>query len=158
MARLQDECKPQVIKKDGKSQIVMSEAFKVLRRLHKVKFNVNHRGKMGDPKVYTIKAVIWNSAQYGTEGAHSKTITFDKKNRDNGTTKRITIFQYFLEQYNIRLQYPNLPILETTKGALFPFEVCNIASHQRYLFKLDPQQASNIFPLLRLITTHADLI
>ena len=124
----------------------MSDAFKVLRRLNKIKFLVNHRGKVGDPKIYTGKGLVWDIAKYGPEGGNSKTITFEKKNRQTGQSKRISIYDYFNEEYKIRLQFPNLPILETSKGSYFPLELCNIASHQRYQAKLDPQQVSVEIP------------
>ena len=154
MGRLQEECRPQMIKKpNGSTDYAPSDAFKVLRRLSKIKFLVNHRGKMGDPKMYTGKALVWNVAKYGPQGANAKTITFTQKNRETGQSKEISIYDYFYEQYKLRLQFPHLPVLETSKGSFFPLEVCNIASYQRYQFKLDPQQTA---AMIKIAVTRPD--
>lgn len=144
MNRLATECKPiRSQRSDGTTIIAMSEAFKVLRRLVRLKFRVNHRGKLGSPKVYTIADLVWNVPKYGAEGANSTNATF--KMRDGSTP---TVAQYFHDRYGIRLQYPYLPMIETSKHEYYPMEVCNLIDHQRYPFKLDPTQVSYILYLL----------
>ncbi|RYO84000.1 hypothetical protein DL766_001866 [Monosporascus sp. MC13-8B] len=143
MLQLAEACKPEVKKnKDGLTEYDMSEAFKLLhRRMIKLKFQVNHRGKIGQPKIYTVKRLVWEPRKYGAEGGNARTITFEKRQPD-GTTTPTSVFKHFMDQYNIRLRWANMPIIETTRGAFFPLEVCNVASHQRYQFKLDPQQTA----------------
>ncbi|RYP13690.1 hypothetical protein DL765_006772 [Monosporascus sp. GIB2] len=143
MLQLAEACKPEVKKnKDGQTEYDMSEAFKLLhRRMTKLKFQVNHRGKIGQPKIYTVKRLVWEPRRYGAEGGNARTITFEKRQPD-GTTTPTSVFKHFMDQYNIRLRWANMPIIETTRGAFFPLEVCNVASHQRYQFKLDPQQTA----------------
>ncbi|KAI0814058.1 Piwi domain-containing protein [Xylaria sp. FL0064] len=117
-----------------------SEAFVLLRRLHKVQFVVKHRGKMHEEKKYTIKQIYFDE-RYGRDGAHSQNVTFVKRMPD-GSEKEISVYQHYREAYNFQLQYPKLPLIQTTRGAFFPMELCNIANFQRFQFKLDPVQTA----------------
>ncbi|KAI8626209.1 Piwi domain-containing protein [Xylariaceae sp. FL1651] len=128
--------------KQGRFSIVQSEAFGLLRRLHKLRFTVEHRGKMNEKKVYTIKYILFDE-KYGKEGAHSRNVTFAKKMPD-GTIKETSVWQHYFDTHQLRLQFPNLPIIETTRGALFPFELCNLERFQRYIYKLEPEQTSKM--------------
>lgn len=119
-------------------KIIPSEPFTFLRRLHKLKFNVNHRGKIGEPKIYTIKRIMFDT-KYGLEGATSKTVTFEKELED-GSKQNISVFEHYRQRWNIRLEFPNLPLVESARGGFFPMELCNIINHQRYTFKLNPHQ------------------
>ena len=57
----------------------------------------------------------------------------------------VTVQQYFQRKHNIRLQYPQLPLVEMTKkGTHFPMELIYIKEHQRYPFKLDEKQTANM--------------
>ncbi|KAI0968439.1 Piwi domain-containing protein [Xylaria arbuscula] len=123
---------------DGKPG--QSEAFRLLRRLWKLKFVVRHRGKEQQKKIYTIKSIIFDE-KYGQEGGHSKNITFQKRMPDDSEQETI-VYDYYLEKYSIRLQYPKLPLIETTRGGFFPLELCNVADFQRYPHKLDPAQTA----------------
>lgn len=134
MNRLASECKP---RKQG-DVIVMSEPFKALRRLQRLKFVVNHRGKFGDPKIYTVKNLVWDVKKYGAQGATSKTVTFRKKD----ATQDISLFDYFMTKYQVYMEHEDMPIVETSRGGMFPLEVCNLLDQQRYPFKLDPNQVS----------------
>ncbi len=140
MNQLAAACRPIVkTEKDGQRRIVASEAFVLVRRLAKLKFQINHRGKMDQPKTYTAKRLIWEPEKYGADGANSTNVTFSKK---DGT--QTTVLQHFLDRWKFRIQWPTLPVMETSKGAVFPLEVCNVINHQRYQFKLDPTQVSDI--------------
>ncbi|RWA07022.1 hypothetical protein EKO27_g8075 [Xylaria grammica] len=119
-----------------------SEAFSLLRKLHKLKFVVKHRGKDNREKMYTIKRIIFDE-KYGRDGGHSQNITFQKRMPD-GSIKETSVWKHYEETYKFRLRYPKLPIIETTRGALFPMELCNVAEFQRYPFKLDPAQTANM--------------
>lgn len=58
---------------------------------------------------------------------------------------RVTIQAYFQRKYNLRLQYPQLPLVEMTKkNCCFPMELVYIKEHQRYPFKLDEKQTANM--------------
>ena len=57
----------------------------------------------------------------------------------------ITIEAYFNRKYNIRLQHPELPLVEMTKkNVLYPMEFVHILPNQRYPFKLDERQTANM--------------
>ncbi|KAI2631219.1 Piwi domain-containing protein [Xylaria nigripes] len=144
--------------KNGREILVQSEAFGLLRRLHKVKFNVKHRGKQQDEKLYTIRHFIW-ADYYGPDGAHSKNVKFDKKMPD-GSVKSTSVYDHYKETHNFGLQFPWLPIIETTRGGLFPMELCNIADHQRYPFKLNPSQTASMikFAVTRPPKRRADIL
>ncbi|CAJ2509448.1 Uu.00g144740.m01.CDS01 [Anthostomella pinea] len=128
--------------KAGNPVWIQSDGFRHLRRIYKLRFVVNHRGKLGDPKVYTVGKLLFDQ-KYGEEGAHSKAVFFNKRQKD-GTTKNVSVWQYFWETYHLRLQYPSLPIMESTRGALFPLEVCNVSKYQRYSFKLSPDETAQM--------------
>ncbi|KAI1210063.1 Piwi-domain-containing protein [Annulohypoxylon truncatum] len=126
----------------GKWQILPSEAFVFLRRLTKLKFTVSHRGKIGEPRVYTVKRVMFDT-KYGTDGANAKTVTFMKEFED-GHTEETTIEKHYKDRWNFILRWPRFPIVETPQGHKFPMELCNLVYHQRYNYKLNPQQTSEM--------------
>lgn len=69
----------------------------------------------------------------------SRTYKFDLKNKQTGKVEPNTsVFDYFKRQYNIHLEHPDLPVIETTKkGVVYPMEVCHMMGGQRYPYKLD---------------------
>ncbi|KAI0439155.1 Piwi domain-containing protein [Xylaria telfairii] len=142
----------------GREVHVQSEAFSLLKRLHKVKFIVKHRGKMQEEKRYTIKRIIFDE-KYGREGAHSQNVTFPKKMPD-GTERETSVWQHYQERYNFRLQYPKLPIIESTRDGFFPMELCNVAAFERYPYKLDPTQTASMikFAVTRPPVRKADIM
>ncbi|OTA96575.1 hypothetical protein M434DRAFT_8770 [Hypoxylon sp. CO27-5] len=129
----------------GQWKIVPSEAFAFLRRMTKLKFTVNHRGKEGRPRIYTIKSLVFNP-DHGTDGSNSKNVTFEKQMED-GSKKSVSVYQHYVDRWGFTLQYWRLPIIETPKGDLFPMELCNTVPHQRYHFKLNPKQTSDMIKL-----------
>ena len=137
--RLADELKPVVTKDASGNEVYsMSETFKVLRKLHRIRFIVTHRGKSVQDKEYTLKSFAW-SHRYGKDGGNAKNVTFEMRQED-GKTRQISVFDYFQERYDIRLQHWRLPIMETARGGLFPMEVCFMPRYNRYPFKLDSWQ------------------
>ncbi|KAI0448637.1 Piwi domain-containing protein [Xylaria acuta] len=141
-AQFAKKLEPIPINKEGRTVPGQSEAFTLLKKLHKLKFTVKHRGKMNENKIYTIKRIIFEEC-YGKEGGHSQNVDFQKKMPD-GTFRRTTVWQHYQEAYQFRLQYPKLPIIETTRDGMFPMELCNVADFQRYPFKLDPVQTASM--------------
>ncbi|KAI1826647.1 Piwi domain-containing protein [Xylaria intraflava] len=126
--------------KQGREIYLQSDAFALLRRLLKVRFHVRHRGKQNDKKVYTISSFVCGP-EYGPDGAHSQNVKFDKKMPD-GTIKETTIWQHYYETYELRLEYAKLPIIRTTRGGMYPLELCDIVPDQRYPYKLTPEQTA----------------
>lgn len=139
MTRLPDLLEPS-LEKDGKGGDVLmpSEAFRALRKLHKIRFFVSHRGKMADQKSYCVKQFVFDPS-CGPKGANAKTFQFTKKSGEV-----TTVFDHFMKQYGIRLQHWRLPLIETTRAGVFPLEVCTPELFQRYPFKLDPDQTSRM--------------
>lgn len=102
--------------------------FKRLSRFVKgLRIQVMHRG-VKQPK-YSIKQLV---------SATPATSHFE---RDGET---ITVKDYFLQQYNIRLAFPNLPCVLVGRDVLLPMEVCSILPGQRLARKLDERQTSEM--------------
>ena len=86
-------------------------------------------------KTYVVKSILPTSARH---------TFFQRIDKDTGVIKKISVLDYYLKQYNIRLQRPALPVVETSKGTQYPMEFCSIVKGQRYPFKLNDFQTSNM--------------
>jgi hypothetical protein len=77
---------------------------------------------------------------------HAKNYYFDWKQRNgnNVTVTNISVYDYFLQKYNVRLEFWNLPLIETTRDGFFPMEVCILNPNQRYQYKLSPDQTASM--------------
>ncbi|KAJ8109037.1 hypothetical protein ONZ43_g6248 [Nemania bipapillata] len=144
--------------RQGRVSPGQSEAFCLLRKLHKLKFIVKHRGKMNEEKVYVVKRIIFDE-KYGKDGATSQNVTFNKKMPD-GTFQETSVWKHYLDTYKFRLQYPRLPIIETIRDGFFPMELCNVADFQRYPYKLTPTQTASMikFAVTRPAQRKADIV
>ena len=102
------------------------QALKKLRKVHVV---AQHRG--GQPDELVIDNFVYKSAR-------------DYKFEKDG--KMISIYDYFAKQYNIRLSYPNLPLVKATRGknTIIPMEVLKIMPNERYAYKLEDFQTVNM--------------
>lgn len=56
------------------------------------------------------------------------------------TERDISVYDYFRHKYNIRLEFPFLPLVQTSRAGVFPMEVCVIKPNQKYAYKLDGEQ------------------
>ncbi|KAI9707546.1 MAG: hypothetical protein M1836_000507 [Candelina mexicana] len=134
---LANNCK-KVLKDRAQPNLGFEETptFKQLRRLRKVGFYAKHRGAEEKHKTWIIDRFL-------NENAREHVFTVKIRNTDQ--EEKVTIEQYFKRRYNITLEYPLLPLVQTTKkGVVFPMECCVIAENQRYPFKLDELQTSNM--------------
>ncbi|KAG9244119.1 Piwi domain-containing protein [Calycina marina] len=122
--------------------MTMSEDFKTLRKMHKLRFHVKHRGKETDNKEYVIKNFTFNNTI--PEGVHAKNHFFKYHDPKTGKDTDKSVYDYFRERYGVNLQYWNFPLIETSRGGVFPMECCQILPNQRYMFKLSPDQTSNM--------------
>jgi len=62
-----------------------------------------------------------------------------------GSQPLTTIAQYFLNKYKIKLRYPDWPLVKMTKkGCVLPLELLTLKENQRYVFKLDERQTSQM--------------
>ncbi|KAI5301757.1 hypothetical protein KEM56_001385 [Ascosphaera pollenicola] len=103
-------------------------------RLTKLRVKADYKGCPCPDKVWTVKRYL---------NASAKEWEFDFKDKATGTTRKITIANYFREKYNYHLQYPDLPLVEMTKkGVVYPMEVCFLQGNQRYPYKLNELQTS----------------
>ena len=111
----------------------MPPLFMHLRKLHRIRFGIQYRGKVNDPKTYTIMRFMYNES-FGKEGADALTYKFDYEG------KMTSVDEFFRKKYKLWLKYPKLPLIETSRSGVYPIEVCHLLPFQRYNFKLDPEQ------------------
>lgn len=117
-------------------------SIKDIRRLKKVQFFCNHRNSDKDPKArktYTVE---------GFEEKSAKDTFFELRRTDDQgkeSTSNISVADYYLKQYNIRLRFPGLPLVKTRKrNEFFPMELCYVVEAQRYPFKLNEKQTADM--------------
>lgn len=74
----------------------------------------------------------------------SNTYKFDLRDRTTNTvTPNTSVYDYYMKRYDIALEWPDLPVVETTKkGVVYPMELCLMAPSQRYPYKLDEKQTA----------------
>ncbi|KAK1831263.1 hypothetical protein QBC39DRAFT_96706 [Podospora conica] len=118
-------------------------AWNDMKKLHRLRFVTTHRTK-GKNEEYTIKNFTGGQG-YGGDGATARTVKFDRRDpKDPTKTTRISIYDYYLSEFKLRLQYPDIPLVETGKGSMFPMEVCLINRLNPYPYKLDGQQTTDM--------------
>jgi eukaryotic translation initiation factor 2C len=102
---------------------------KALKKLRKLHVTAHHR--RGEVDEYVVERLIYKSAK-------------DAKFEKDG--QMVSIYDYFAREFNIRLQHPDLPLVKATKGknTLLPMEVLKIKQNQRYAYKMDERQTSNM--------------
>lgn len=102
-----------------------------LRRIKRLSFYCKHRQRDSEvqKKTYTIDGFEQNAKEF--------TFELKRPNSDGGlTATKITAFDYFLKQYNMRLRYPLLPLLKTKKkGEVFPMELAFVVEVYLSLFQ-----------------------
>ncbi len=125
--------------RSGRREWVMSDAFKCLRRLHKLKFHVRHRGTTNEGKVYTIQKFAFDP-KYGRRGANSQNVKFVIKK----TGEERSVRAHYKRQYSINLNSWRMPVIQTTRDGYFPVEICHLLQWQRYNFKLDSSQTQQM--------------
>lgn len=121
----------QAIRKDGSENGRVGKALKRLRKIHVV---AHHRG--GTEDHYVVDKVILKSA---------KDYTFQALD-NSGKECKTTVYEYFAKKYNLRLRFPDLPLMKMTKGknTILPMEVLSVKENQRYPYKCDERQTSNM--------------
>lgn len=98
---------------------------------------------LGDQKKpLAIKRFVFD-AKYGAEGGNAKQVKFTLRDAN----EPISVYDYFRQQYQINIQYWQLPLIETEKAGYFPMELCTLVANQKYVYKLSPDQ---VCLLLRL--------
>jgi eukaryotic translation initiation factor 2C len=124
-----------------------SRMYQVFKRLRKVKISyVHHKPKDGQkPEEYMIETILQKDP---TEHKFSQE---QKDPQGNVISKKeVTVAAYFKQKYGWTAQHV-LPLVKTTKGDIIPMAVCMILPNQRYPFKLDEMQTSD---MIKFAVTH----
>lgn len=84
---------------------------------------------------------------------------FDLKQKETGEIlKDISVEEYFQRKYNIVLEWPEFPVLETTKrGTVYPMETAIMLGGQRYPYKLNESQVGVGFSSCRKLTNNCSV-
>jgi eukaryotic translation initiation factor 2C len=98
--------------------------------------------------IHTIKKFTFDPA-HGRVGSNAKTFTFNLKDRDTGKEEIISVYAYFKRKYNVDLTHWQLPLIQTERDGVFPMEACEIIAHQKYQYKLNPEQVRLFILLLQ---------
>ncbi|KAK5114285.1 hypothetical protein LTR62_002536 [Meristemomyces frigidus] len=116
--------------KDGVKVGPQSRHFQALKKMSKLHVEAKHRNQKETDKYVIERFLTQNSREY----------KFEKDG------KMVSVYDYFARTYNIRLQYPDLPVVKMTKGksTVLPMEVLTIEGNQRYAFKMDDRQTANM--------------
>lgn len=101
--------------------------FYDLRRLKKLRVVAAHR--KGAEDRYIIDSILRQDSSY------------QLRFRDGSTQ---SVARYFETAHNIRLSHPNWPVVQMTKKAVLPLELLKLEDNQRYTFKLDENQTSQM--------------
>ena len=92
---------------------------------------------------FKLESKIWTVKQISRLNA--KEHKFDVKEKATGKVTNMSVHEYFHKKYNVILNKPWLPLVQTQKpNVLFPMEVCVMCDGQRYPFKLNSEQVGLI--------------
>ncbi|KAL6637130.1 hypothetical protein ACP70R_024702 [Stipagrostis hirtigluma subsp. patula] len=118
--------------RDTSRRLSDQDRIKLKKALKGVRVVVTHRRD---------KAISYKIT--GITSAALNELTFDQ----DGT--RVSVVQYFKQQYNYSLKCTHWPCLQagTNKPVYLPMEVCNIREGQRYSRKLNERQVTGILRL-----------
>jgi hypothetical protein len=73
--------------------------------------------------------------------------TFDYKDRQTEATRKMSVFEYYQQTYDLTLEHPTFPLVTTAKkNVAFPAEFCYILPGQRYPYKVDDVQVRSEYP------------
>ncbi|KAM3422173.1 hypothetical protein BST61_g2542 [Cercospora zeina] len=108
---------------------------KQLKRMRKVRVLARHRGK-AEIDEYVIDSFIYTSPKdYKVQVTNPA-----------GKQDELTLYNFFMKKYNININYCGLPLVKMTKGknTVLPMEVLTVKENQRYAYKMDERQTSNM--------------
>ncbi|XP_078436610.1 protein argonaute MEL1-like [Wolffia australiana] len=119
--------------RDDRSRFTDTDRLRLKKALRGVKVQVSHRGNV--LRRYRVNGVTPTSAK---DSFFSLTDEADR---------RISVANYFTEQYGIQLKYAHWPCLiagSERKPIFLPMEVCHIVEGQRYTKKLNERQVTGL--------------
>lgn len=108
-----------------------------LRRLKRLRFNVWYDGitESAKSKIYIVEEILHTNALE---------TTFKQVNHTTGESRDICLRDYFNEQYGTHIHFPGYPTIKTSRGQLFPIELCFANHGERYNFKANELQTSQM--------------
>ena len=122
--------------KMGGPKLESNEA-RQLKRLKKVRFRVEHPGQPEKlkSKVYMVDDIV---------GTSPRDYKFEQVNRETGQKRMISVRDYFDQQYDAQLDFSSGPCVKTSRGAVYPLEFCYPVEGERYPFKINEFQTSQM--------------
>jgi eukaryotic translation initiation factor 2C len=126
---------------DGYGGKTESDKFMILHnRLRKLTVRPHYKGCPVEGRDFIIKGLV-NADCEQFQISYCK----DRAAPASNEPEMISLETYFRRRYNVILEYPNLPVVEMTrKDIYYPMEFLVIQGLQRYPFKLDEYQTSNM--------------
>ncbi|KAI4249574.1 MAG: hypothetical protein L6R42_008924, partial [Xanthoria sp. 1 TBL-2021] len=130
-----------------------NSSFDMIRRLKGSWFTVEHENQSVEAKKRQ-----WKVAAIRPESAREHKFKIWDSTK-NTWERETTILDYYQHEYKVRLAYPDLPVVETTKTItkrdekgkiifespiIFPLEFCSMRPNQRYSYRLDEDQTSEM--------------
>ncbi|CAK4022112.1 related to eukaryotic translation initiation factor 2C 3 [Lecanosticta acicola] len=110
-------------------------AGKELKKMRKMRVLAYHRDQ-NNPDEYVIDRFLYKSAKEHKVQIHDP----------QGKEVETTLYDYFARKYKRLLQYAGLPLCKMTKGknTVLPMECLMVKGNQRYAYKMDERQTSNM--------------
>jgi eukaryotic translation initiation factor 2C len=106
----------------------------VSKKIQGLRVAPNYEGCPMKMKTFTVKGMMQ---------AKAKDYMFDYLDKATGKSTRISLQEYFLRRYNLRLEYPNMLLIETQKAeVIYPAEFLVIKGLQRYRYKLSDVESA----------------
>lgn len=65
----------------------------------------------------------------------------------DASARKVSVTEYFKRTYNLTLRYPLLPVVQITKNAYIPMEVCNVVPGETFYGKLEPEQVAEMLKI-----------
>ncbi|KAJ2117360.1 hypothetical protein IW146_000817 [Coemansia sp. RSA 922] len=113
----------------------MRDMGDVVKYLRGLQVYCSHRGLKGKRK-FSVR---------GTTTRALDQESFDWEDPDKpGHTENVTVAEYYLRRYNIKLNYPFLPGITDRRKSVFPIEFCSIVENQRFKGNLNERQTGDM--------------
>ncbi|KAJ5155636.1 hypothetical protein N7492_008439 [Penicillium capsulatum] len=112
-----------------------TEVFKTIeKKISRLRVMPNYAGCPKKFKGFNIRGLVEGTArQY----------MVDIKDAATAKVTRMTVEQYFQEKYKLKLEYPDLPLVQMeNKAVVYPIEFLVVKGLQRWPFKLTEQQTA----------------
>ncbi|KAJ2687189.1 hypothetical protein IWW39_003110 [Coemansia spiralis] len=110
----------------------MGDVVKYLRGLQ---VYCSHRGLKGKRK-FSIRGTT-------TRALDQESFDWEDPERP-GNPEHVTVAEYYLRRYNIRLNYPFLPGITDRRKSVFPIEFCSVVENQRFKGNLNEKQTGDM--------------